>query len=36
VDAVDMLTLVLVGNSTSRQQDGWMVTPRGYPGAELA
>jgi len=35
VDAVDMLTLVLVGNSTSRQQDGWMVTPRGYPGAEL-
>jgi cobalt-precorrin 5A hydrolase/precorrin-3B C17-methyltransferase len=36
VDAVDMLTLVLVGNSTSRQQDGWVVTPRGYPGAELA
>lgn len=35
VEAVDMLTLVLVGNSTSRQQDGWMVTPRGYPGAEL-
>jgi cobalt-precorrin 5A hydrolase/precorrin-3B C17-methyltransferase len=32
---VDMLTLVLVGNSTSRSQDGWMVTPRGYPGAEL-
>ncbi|MFY8148010.1 MAG: precorrin-3B C(17)-methyltransferase [Prochlorococcaceae cyanobacterium] len=33
---VDMLTLVLVGNSTSRVQDGRMVTPRGYPGAELA
>ncbi len=36
LDSVDMLTLVLVGNSTSRCQDGWMVTPRGYPGAELA
>ena len=35
IEAVDMLTLVLVGNSTSRVQDGWMVTPRGYPGAEL-
>ncbi|MFZ9753991.1 MAG: precorrin-3B C(17)-methyltransferase [Cyanobium sp.] len=35
IDQVDMLTLVLIGNSTSRQQDGWMVTPRGYPGAEL-
>jgi len=34
-ERVDMLTLVLVGNSTSRSQDGWMVTPRGYPGAEL-
>jgi cobalt-precorrin 5A hydrolase/precorrin-3B C17-methyltransferase len=32
---VDMLTLVLVGNSTSRSADGWVVTPRGYPGAEL-
>jgi cobalt-precorrin 5A hydrolase/precorrin-3B C17-methyltransferase len=31
-----MLTLVLVGNSSSRIQDGRMVTPRGYPGAELA
>ena len=35
IDQVDMLTLVLVGNSTSRLQDGRMVTPRGYPGAEL-
>ena len=36
IEAVDMLTLVLVGNSTSRVQDGWMVTPRGYHGAELS
>jgi cobalt-precorrin 5A hydrolase/precorrin-3B C17-methyltransferase len=35
VEQVDMLTLVLVGNSTTRLEDGWMVTPRGYPGAEL-
>jgi cobalt-precorrin 5A hydrolase/precorrin-3B C17-methyltransferase len=35
VEQVDMLTLVLVGNSTSYAQDGRMVTPRGYPGAEL-
>jgi cobalt-precorrin 5A hydrolase/precorrin-3B C17-methyltransferase len=36
VDQVDMLTLVLVGNSTTRSADGWVVTPRGYPGAELS
>jgi cobalt-precorrin 5A hydrolase/precorrin-3B C17-methyltransferase len=36
VDQVDMLTMVLVGNSTSRCTDGWVVTPRGYPGAELS
>ncbi len=36
LELVDMLTLVLVGNSTSRCDGGWMVTPRGYPGAELA
>jgi cobalt-precorrin 5A hydrolase/precorrin-3B C17-methyltransferase len=36
IEQVDMLTLVLIGNSTSRSQEGWMVTPRGYPGAELA
>ena len=35
VDQVDMLTLVLVGNSTSRSHGAWVVTPRGYPGAEL-
>jgi len=36
VEQVDMLTLVLVGNSSTRIIDGRMVTPRGYPGAELA
>jgi cobalt-precorrin 5A hydrolase/precorrin-3B C17-methyltransferase len=35
VEQVDMLTLVLVGNSSTRIVDGRMVTPRGYPGAEL-
>ncbi len=35
VSEVDMLTLVLVGNSTSYLQDGKMVTLRGYPHAEL-
>jgi cobalt-precorrin 5A hydrolase/precorrin-3B C17-methyltransferase len=34
-EQVDMLTLVLIGNSTTRVQDGRMVTPRGYPGAAL-
>ena len=36
VEQVDMLTLVLVGNSSSYARDGRMVTPRGYPGAELS
>jgi cobalt-precorrin 5A hydrolase/precorrin-3B C17-methyltransferase len=36
IEQVDMLTLVLVGNSSSYLKDGKMVTPRGYPGAELA
>ena len=27
---VDMLTLVLIGNSSSRSKDGWLLTPRGY------
>ena len=35
VETVDMLTLVLVGNSSSFSKGGWMVTPRGYPGSEL-
>ncbi len=34
-EQVDMLTLVLIGNSTTRVKDGRMVTPRGYPGAAL-
>ena len=36
IEQVDMLTLVLIGNSSSRVADGRMVTPRGYPGAALA
>jgi cobalt-precorrin 5A hydrolase/precorrin-3B C17-methyltransferase len=36
VEQVDMLTLVLVGNSSSRSSDGRMLTPRGYPGGELS
>lgn len=36
VEQVDMLTLVLIGNSSSYVRDGRMVTPRGYPGAELS
>ncbi len=35
-EEVDMLTLVLVGNSSSYRQEDWIVTPRGYPGADLA
>ena len=36
LEQVDMLTLVLIGNSSSRIEGGRMVTPRGYPGAELS
>ena len=35
LEQIDMLTLVLVGNSTSRMESGRVVTPRGYRGAEL-
>jgi cobalt-precorrin 5A hydrolase/precorrin-3B C17-methyltransferase len=35
LERVDMLSLLIIGNSTTRLQDGRMVTPRGYPGAEL-
>lgn len=31
IENVDMLSLVLVGNSTSQICDNWMLTPRGYP-----
>ena len=33
---IDMLTVVLVGNSSSYSKNGRMVTPRGYPDAELS
>ncbi|MFM2080692.1 MAG: precorrin-3B C(17)-methyltransferase [Cyanobacteriota bacterium] len=36
IEQVDMLTLVLVGNSSTRVAAGRVVTPRGYPGAELS
>ncbi len=36
LERVDMLSLVLIGNSSTRLQDGKVVTPRGYPGAELS
>ena len=36
LEQVDMLSLVLVGNSSTRLVDGKVVTPRGYPGAELS
>ncbi|WP_254934840.1 precorrin-3B C(17)-methyltransferase [Cyanobium sp. WAJ14-Wanaka] len=36
IEQVDMLTLVLIGNSSSYAKDGLMVTPRGYPGAEIS
>ena len=35
LEQVDMFSLVLIGNSTTRLQQERLVTPRGYPGAEL-
>jgi cobalt-precorrin 5A hydrolase/precorrin-3B C17-methyltransferase len=32
VESIDMLTLVLVGSTSSFSRDGRMVTPRGYAG----
>ena len=32
IEAVDMLTLLIIGNSTTSSSGGWMVTPRGYRG----
>jgi cobalt-precorrin 5A hydrolase/precorrin-3B C17-methyltransferase len=32
-EAVDMVTLVLVGNGQTREQEGWLLTPRGYLSA---
>ena len=34
-EQVDMLTVVLIGNSSSYARADRMVTPRGYPGATL-
>jgi precorrin-3B C17-methyltransferase len=31
---INMRSVVIVGNSTTRMVDGWMVTPRGYQVAE--
>ena len=36
VEQVDMFSLVLVGNSSTKVAAGMMATPRGYPGAELS
>ena len=33
---VDMLTVLVIGNSSSRVMGSRMVTPRGYPGAALS
>ena len=35
IETVDMLTLVLIGNSSTKECDGRLITPRGYPGAQL-
>ena len=35
-DDVDMLTVLVIGNSSSRVMGCRMVTPRGYPGAALS
>lgn len=29
-EAVDMRSILIVGNSSTRVEDGWMLTPRGY------
>ncbi|WP_313949242.1 precorrin-3B C(17)-methyltransferase [Leptolyngbya sp. FACHB-261] len=34
LEAVDMLTLVLIGNRTTRFYGDWLITPRGYLGFE--
>jgi cobalt-precorrin 5A hydrolase/precorrin-3B C17-methyltransferase len=36
VDQVDMFSLLLIGNSSTKTQAGLMLTPRGYPGSELS
>ena len=34
VDAVDMVTIVVIGNSSTRTAHGYMMTPRGYESKE--
>jgi cobalt-precorrin 5A hydrolase / precorrin-3B C17-methyltransferase len=29
---IDMLTTVIIGNRSSRNYQGWFITPRGYLG----
>jgi len=29
---IDMLTVVIIGNSSTREHQGWLITPRGYLG----
>jgi cobalt-precorrin 5A hydrolase / precorrin-3B C17-methyltransferase len=36
VAQVDMFSLILIGNSSTKTESGLMLTPRGYPGAELS
>ncbi|MDX2099531.1 MAG: precorrin-3B C(17)-methyltransferase, partial [Leptolyngbyaceae cyanobacterium bins.59] len=33
-ESVDMLTIVLIGNQSTRLYEDWMITPRGYLGFE--
>ncbi|MGG6294848.1 precorrin-3B C(17)-methyltransferase [Leptolyngbya sp. AN02str] len=35
IDAVDMLTTVLIGNQSSQFHKGWIITPRGYLGKDV-
>ena len=35
VKDVDMLSILLIGNSCSAYKDHYFVTPRGYPGVEM-
>ncbi|HIK44303.1 MAG TPA: precorrin-3B C(17)-methyltransferase, partial [Leptolyngbyaceae cyanobacterium M65_K2018_010] len=33
---IDMLTVILIGNQSTRQHQGWLITPRGYSGKKIA
>jgi cobalt-precorrin 5A hydrolase/precorrin-3B C17-methyltransferase len=32
LEAIDMLTTVLIGNHSTRRHGDWLITPRGYLG----